>query len=183
MKQLKWVLVGGVLLVARTPSGAEEAGLAAGQRAPRFALTTLDGGEKLRSRKVFAASDLTVLILWDSYCPDCLKAVVECGAYAPRADSLGVGMVSINFDHEEMVAVRAFVKGAALPFPVLWDSRQQVARAYQAHTYDFSLFLVDGKGMIRYAHYDHPPELLELLARQVDEIRTAQAAAAAAEAP
>ena len=175
MKTLNWVLAGGMLLAGWSPSRAEDDGLSAGQRAPRFALEALDAEEKMRSRKVFAARELTVLILWDSYCPDCLKAVVACADYATRADSLGVGMVSINFDHEGMAEVRAFVKGASLPFPVLWDSRQQVARAYRAQTYDFSLFLVDRKGVIRYVHYDHPPAVLELLTRQVDEVLAAMA--------
>ena len=178
MKLSDWVLSGGLILVLGISSRAEEVGLRAGQRAPRFTLNALDSEEKMRSRRIFAARDLTVLILWDSYCPDCLKAVVECGEYAPRADSLGVGMLSINFDHEEMVKVRAFVKGESLPFPVLWDSRQRVARSYRAHTYDFSLFMVDSRGMIRYVHYDHPPEVSKLLSQQVDRILADQAAEA-----
>ena len=90
------------------------------------------------------------------------------------ADFLGVGMLFINFDHEHMAAVRAFVKGEKLPFPVLWDLQQRVVRAYRAEAYDFSLFLVDREGIIRYLHYDHPPEVLKLLTEKVQKLLEAR---------
>lgn len=159
-------LLGGLL------GAPEEQGLRPGEAAPAFVLPFLDGERKMRSEEVFPAHDLTVLILWDSHCPHCLRTLVESGAFAARADSLGVGMLSINFDQEHMSAVRAFVKGEKLPFPVLWDADGKVARQYWIATYDFSLFLIDRKGIIRYVHYDRPDNIVRLLDAEGQKVLT-----------
>ncbi|MEW6383745.1 MAG: redoxin domain-containing protein [Pseudomonadota bacterium] len=141
-----------------------------GQRAPRFVLPVLKGKQQMRSSEVFGAMPLTMLIFWDSNCPDCLQALLRCRDFAPRADSMGVRMLSINFDQGFMAPVRAFVKEERLPFPVLWDAHQLVVRAYRAEGYSFSLFLVDRQETVRYAHYDHPPDVLAELTQQVDAV-------------
>ena len=154
-----WILLGILPALAWSLAQAQETGLQPGQPAPPFTLQTLDGKQQLHSEDWFKTRPLTILILWDSYCPDCLRAVIACGTFATRADSLGADLLSINFDHEFMPGVYAFVKKEALPFPVLWDADQQVARAYRAEKYDFSLFLVDREGVFRQVHYDHPPSV------------------------
>ena len=151
-------------------TGVAEKGLQAGVQAPRFALRPLDGEQVVRSAQLFAARPLTVLIFWDSYCRDCLRAVVQCGKFAREVDSLGVGLLSVNFDYEHMAAVRAFVKGEELPFPVLWDAERQVVLDYQAIAHDFSLLLVDRQEKVRGVHYGRPREPLELLRSEVGRV-------------
>ncbi|MBT4500402.1 MAG: TlpA family protein disulfide reductase [Gemmatimonadetes bacterium] len=148
----------------------EEEGLRVGVQAPSFALQDLDGKGRLKSEEAFAARPLTVVIFWDSYCPKCLRALVDYARFAEEADSLGVGMLSINFDHEHLAKVRAFVKGEKLPFPVLWDADERVVGAYLAMGHDISLFVVDNKGQVRAVRYGRPSEPLEELRAEVRSV-------------
>jgi peroxiredoxin len=147
-----------------------EEGLRVGMQAPSFALQSLDGKETVRSGKTFATQSLTVVIFWDSYCPKCLRALAEYGRFAGEADTLGVGMLSINFDHEHLAAVRAFVEGEKLPFPVLWDVDKRVVGSFLAMGHDISLFAVDSGGRVRAVRYGRPSEPLEELRAEVHRL-------------
>jgi len=147
-----------------------EEGLRVGTQAPSFALQSLNGKERVQSGKAFAAHPLTVLIFWDSYCPKCLRALVEYGRFAKEADTLGVGMLSVNFDHEHLTKVRAFVKGEKLPLPVLWDADKRAVGSYLALGHDISLFVVDSGGRVQAVHYGRPSEPLEDLRGEVRRV-------------
>ena len=146
---------------------AEETGLKVPAEAPSFVLETMEGEEVVVSHDFFHEQKLTVLLIWNSECPECLHALLETAAYAPRADSLGATILSINFDQDHMAEVRAFIEGEELPFPVLWDPNGEVAAAYQAEDYSLSIFLVDSTLNVRYLHYDSPEDVRELLEREI----------------
>ena len=154
-----------------------EEGLKVSQLAPHFQLKRLDGSGVIASKDTFPDQELTVLIFWDTYCPECLDFVAECQKFYDKVDSLGVAMLSINFDREHIAGVRAFVKGAKITFPVLLDSKATVATLYQADPYDFSIFIIDKKGTIRYLTYeipldiyDNPPHIVKFIKDEVDKI-------------
>lgn len=167
MGAVKWSIALLVVLGLWQGIWAEQGELKVGQVAPDFVLPTFDDSKNVRFQDVYKSKPLTILIIWDSHCPDCLRAVAKSAAFLPRADSLGVGMLSVNGDDRYMFGVRTFIKGAKLPAPVLWDERGLVARTYGAAMHSFNLFLVDGQGIIRYVHYDRPPEVLKLLDSEV----------------
>jgi len=150
----------GVLTFLNVPSVAEE-GLKVSQLAPHFKLKRLDGKGVIASKDTFPDQELTLLIFWDTYCPECLDFVAECQKFHEKADSLGVAVLSINFDRENITAVRAFVKGTKITFPVLMDSRATIATLYQADPYDFSVFIIDKKGIIRYVAYEIPLDVYD----------------------
>lgn len=137
------------------------------QLAPPFALHPLGGGPAVSSRDVFAARSLTLLILWDSNCPDCMRAVADCRRIHQQSDSLGVTVLSINFDQGNLAQVRAFVKAEEIAFPVLMDPGARVAAQYGADPYSFTFLIVNAGGLIRYVCYDRPPEVLELIQGQL----------------
>ena len=124
----------------------------------------------MTSKDVFSKKELTLLIFWDSYCPDCLKVVAQCQTFYEKSDSIGVSVLSINFDKENLAAVRAFIRGEGITSPVLSDSQGSVVAQYQAEDYDFSFFIIDKKGIIRYVCYDKPPDVIELITMQLKKL-------------
>ncbi|MBD3185071.1 redoxin domain-containing protein [Candidatus Poribacteria bacterium] len=135
------------------------------QKAPAFILKTLDGNEVVKSRDIFSEKKLTVLIFWDSYCPDCLKAVADCQKFYQysKENNLDVNVYSINFDDEKLSSVRRFVRGEGITFPILSDKRKIAVSRYKAKAYDFSFFIIDNKGTIQYINYDHPPDVSNVI--------------------
>jgi peroxiredoxin len=156
------------LILAPWPSPAEE-GLKPGVLAPRFHLGTLDGKREVDSRDLFKESRATVLVLWDSYCPDCLATVKACQKFADRVEKMGVRVVGINYDSENLAAVRGFLKAGKIHFPNLQDRSGDVVKAYRAQAYDFSFFVVDAEGRVRSVTYDHPPEIEKEMEKAVNQ--------------
>ena len=152
-------------------SSEAEEGLKVSQIAPAFILKTLDGSKVVKSKDVFSEKELTVLIFWDSYCPDCLATLAECQKFYKDSEKLGVGVWSINFDKEEnLPKVRNFLKGEGITFPILSDSRGVTVRKYKAEAYDFSFFIVDKSRVVRYVCYDHPPNVGEVIKEAVEKL-------------
>ena len=141
------------------------------QIAPSFILKTLDGSKVIRSKNIFSEKKLTVLIFWDSYCPDCLKTLADCQKFYKNTETLGVGIWSINFDKEENLSkVRSFLKGEEITFPILSDSRGVTVRKYKAKAYDFSFFIIDKRRIIRHVCYDHPPNVTDVIKEAVEKL-------------
>lgn len=141
-----------------------------GQKAPRFELPTIFGDSVYASRDVFPQSELTVLILWTSYCPDCWKALKSCRDLATKVKEMDVNVIGINFDTEKLATVRSFIKGEKIDFVNLSDFQVKVARAYKAESYDFSTFIVDKQGALQYVSYDHPPDVDKVILKKVKMI-------------
>ena len=159
-----------VMLTVIIGSSAAQEGLKASQKGPAFILKTLDGSKVVKSKDIFSEKELTVLIFWDSYCPDCLKAVADCQKFYQDSETLDVGTWSINFDNEKLSEARRFVKGEGIKFPVLSDPRGVTVSKYKAKAYDFSFFIIDKRGIIRYVCYDHPPNIADLLKEKVEKL-------------
>lgn len=159
-----------VILIAATGSLQAEEGLKPLQKAPAFILKILEGDKAVRSKSIFSERELTVLIFWDSYCPDCLKAVAECQKYYQDYRDPNVGLWSVNFDKENMAKVRSFIAGEGIKFPVLSDSTGATANKYEAAAYDFSFFIIDRDGVVRYVCYDHPPDVADVIKTEVGKL-------------
>ena len=141
-----------------------------GQKAPKFELSSIFGDSTYTSKELFPQHELTVLILWTSYCPDCWKALKSCHDLSAKVKDMDVNVIGINFDTEKLATVRGFIKGEKIDFTNLSDFQGEAARAYKAETYDFSTFIVDRKGALRYLSYDHPPDVDKILLKKIQEI-------------
>ena len=151
-------------------SNAFAADLKIGQKAPTFELSSIYGDSSYTAKDLFPQSKLTLLIFWTSYCPDCWKALKSCRDLATQVKDMDVRVIGINFDTEKLATVRGFIKGEKIDFVNLSDFQGKVARAYRAESFDFSTFIVDTKGILKYVSYDHPPDVDKVLMRQIQEI-------------
>ncbi|MFZ1947268.1 MAG: TlpA disulfide reductase family protein [bacterium] len=154
---------------ARTPSSSDQR-LEVGDIAPAYVLPTLAGDQDVNFGRWFQENTATVVIVWSMSCPTCREALVECERvhrlYADRA----VRFVGVNYDSENLVGVRAFLKAEGVTFPNVWDARKRVARAYRALDYTFSIFVVDRDRTLTLVQYDHPPDLGAILVKTIDKM-------------
>ena len=139
------------------------------QKAPDFILKNIEGTKVIKSKDIFSEKKLTVLIFWDSYCPDCLKAIADCQRFFRyvQEQKLDVSVWSVNFDNEKLSKARSFIKGAGISFPVLSDPNGTTVNRYKAKAYDFSFFIIDSNGIIKHICYDHPPYVSDVIKEKV----------------
>ncbi|HIE28894.1 TPA: redoxin domain-containing protein [Candidatus Poribacteria bacterium] len=153
-------------LDATAPYDADEE-LKVSQRAPSFILKTLDGSKVVRSKKVFSEKELTVLIFWDTSCPECLETLASCQKFYQNSEKLGIGFWSINFDNENLPKIRSLVKEEGITFPILSDLLGVTVTKYKAQAYSFSFFIIDKNEIIRYVGYDRPPNVADVIKEEI----------------
>ncbi len=100
----------------------------AGQQAPEFQLTTLDG-------KTISLSELrgkvVVLDFWASWCPPCQESLPHLGKlYRDHKPDENVQVYAVNVN-EDRENVQSFITSRAIQVPVLIDADGSVAKQYQ----------------------------------------------------
>ena len=155
---------------ARAPSSSGQR-LKAGEIAPAFVLPTLEGDQEVNLLRTFQENTATAVVVWSMSCPTCREALVECERVYRLYEGKAVKFVGINYDTENLVGVRAFIKAEDITFPNAWDARKRVARAYRAADYTFSIFVVDRDRNLKWVQYDHPPDLGAVLVKTIDKMR------------
>lgn len=131
--------------------------------APSFRLPRLVGESVVGSDSLFAASPFTLLVIWNTECPDCVADVVAAGRRSRELDAFGVQLVGVSTDGERIGDARRLVRGARLDFLNLWDPDGAIASAYGASGTSFSAFLVDSGAVVRFTQHDHPDDVGEML--------------------
>jgi peroxiredoxin len=154
---------------AKSPTAGTQR-LKAGDLAPTYTLPTLEGDQDIDMSRVFQSNAATVVIIWSMECPTCREALVQCDEVFKSYGRKGVDFLGINFDTENIVGVRSFLRTEAVSFTNLWDPRTRAARGYTAKDYTFSAFVVDRDRAITLAQYDHPPDLAAILTRAIDKL-------------
>lgn len=123
-------------------------GLAKGETAPDFVLTTLDGEtvqlSDYRGKKV-------ILNLWATWCPPCRAEMPDMQKYYDeQAQDENVEILAVNLTTEDrgMDKINAFVEEFALTFPIPMDVDGDVGDVYQAATIPTS-YMIDTEGRVQ----------------------------------
>ncbi len=120
-----------------------------GAPAPAFSLKGLDG-EPHEVGSGAAGPEL--LFFWSVYCPNCKEAMPGLVDLYRRWAPRGLRVWAINVDGERFSnAVRAYVRGMDLPFPVLYDRLEGdllVAADPLGVTKTPTLYLLDPEGRV-----------------------------------
>lgn len=142
------------LLIVAVAAVADE--LAVGAQAPSFALTNAADGKQVNFNP--ADGKLKVVVFTCNQCPYAKafepRLVALGGEYAKK----GVSFYAIDpndekqYEVESMDNMRARAKEKAYPYPYLKDADSKVAAAYGARVTPH-VFVVDGKGIVRYRGY------------------------------
>jgi peroxiredoxin len=80
-----------------------------------------------------------------------------------------VELLAISIDYDPGAA-RRYAEEDKLPFPVLLDTRNEVADNYQAQGIPL-LYVVDSSGKLRYSHSGYNPAYENMLTREVEAVQ------------
>jgi len=127
---------------------ATKEGLAKGEVAPDFELTTLDGKEvrlsDYQGKKV-------ILNFWATWCPPCRAEMPDMQNYfEEQADRENVEILAVNLTTEDrgIDKVQSFVREYELTFPVPMDTSGEIGSVYQAVTIPTS-YILDTDGRVQ----------------------------------
>lgn len=117
--------------------------IAAGDKAPDFQLTTLEGEtvklSDYRGQGVF-------LNFWATYCPPCKKEMPFMQNQYDLLKEKGVTILAVDVGEPQSV-VEKFAEKYGLTFPILLDSNQETMALYDVAAIPVS-FLIDENGMV-----------------------------------
>ncbi len=122
-------------------------GLDVGNLAPDFQLQTVDGQtiklSTLRGKKV-------ILNFWATWCPPCKLEVPEIEKFYTANKDKGIEVLAVDLTKTEksLEDVPAFIKTYGITYPVLLDTKVEIADLYQAYSIP-TTYILDSQGVIR----------------------------------
>jgi cytochrome c biogenesis protein CcmG/thiol:disulfide interchange protein DsbE len=147
-----------VLAACSGPGSTAARGIAEGNLARDFTLQTIDGHSVSLSDY---EGNVVLVNFWATWCPPCQAEIPALQqAYETHKDE-GFVVLGINDDESE-AAVRPFVQGMGMTYPILLDGNGRLLQEYRAQGLPMSIFL-DRKGTIKVRHIGY------LSAEQLDK--------------
>lgn len=92
---------------------------------------------------------------WASWCGPCRQEMPLLDKLYKQYKPMGFTLLGVNVE-EDATAARRLLKDIPVSFPVLFDARQSVSKAYQVSGMP-STALVDRDGRVRYIHRGYQP--------------------------
>jgi thiol-disulfide isomerase/thioredoxin len=123
-----------------------------GQPAPDFALRSL-GSDNVRLSEHLG--EVVVLNFWATWCGPCRQEMPLLDELYHRYRRAGMVLFSINVDEHRDEAVE-MARTLKVSYPVLFDERKEVSRAYQVGTMPVTV-LIDRAGVVRYVSEGYKP--------------------------
>lgn len=118
-----------------------------GQPAPDFALRSWQG-DNVRLSEHFG--EVVLINFWATWCGPCRQEMPMLDEIYGKYRRAGLVLFSVNLDEENNLdAAREMAKTLRVSYPVLFDARKEVSRAYQAGTMPLTV-LIDREGVVRY---------------------------------
>ncbi|WP_205853833.1 redoxin domain-containing protein [Planococcus maitriensis] len=141
-------------------------GLARGELAPDFELTTLKGEEMRLSDYRGKA---VILNFWATWCPPCRAEMPHMQTFYEKQQDNDVEVVAVNLTTEDrgMAEIENFVEEFGLSFPIPMDVDGDIGALYQAFSIPTS-YIIDKEG--RVLHKIVGPMDEEMMNGFIDEI-------------
>ncbi|HMN45152.1 MAG TPA: TlpA disulfide reductase family protein [Povalibacter sp.] len=158
---LRALLVATVLIVAAPLSAA---GIE-NQPAPDFALRSL-GGENLRLSEHLG--EVVLINFWASWCGPCRQEMPLLDDLYAKYKLAGLTVLGVNIDDSAERATE-MARTLKVSYPVLFDERKDVSRAYQIGAMPFTV-LVDREGVVRYVSEGFKPGYEKRYADQLRQL-------------
>lgn len=143
------VAVGSLLILLSTRSIPNP--IESGSRAPSFSLPRLEGQTGSGNVSLASLTGRVVLVnFWATWCKPCEDELPSMERLYRSLEGTGFELVAISVD-TDTAAVEEFRQRYGLTFPILMDSDQVVARAYQTFRFPESFLVADdGRVLTRY---------------------------------
>ncbi len=142
-----------LLTLALTLAWAAAAGAAgSGGPAPDFTLKSADGRNiKLSERR----GEVVMINFWASWCGPCRQEMPHLDRLYRQYRDLGFTILGVNVEEDPNQARRLLAE-IPVSFPVLYDARNEVSRAYRVAAMPTTVIL-DRNGQIRFRHEGYLP--------------------------
>jgi|SRR5688500_5702898 peroxiredoxin len=118
-----------------------------GQPAPDFALRSWKGENVRLSEHL---GEVVLINFWTTWCGPCRQEMPLLDDIYGKYRRAGLVLFSVNLDEEgNLDAAREMATTLRISYPVLFDARKDVSRAFQASTMPLTV-LIDREGVVRY---------------------------------
>jgi peroxiredoxin len=133
--------------------------------APDFTLKSHAGNNVRLSEH---RGEVVLINFWASWCGPCRQEMPLLDELHNRYKALGFTVLGVNVEEDPRQA-RRLLEDMAVSFPVLFDDRSVVSKAYDVIAMP-STVLVDRNGQMRYLHKGYKPGLEDVYLEQVREL-------------
>lgn len=141
-----------LLLAAALAAVAGAPATVAGTSAPDFVLPARDGTSvRLSDLK----GQVVMVNFWATWCGPCRQEMPLLGQLQTKYEPLGFTVLGVNVEPDSEAA-KAWLKGVAVDFPILFDRRNAVAESFGVEGMPSSVF-IDRTGNVRYVHRGYKP--------------------------
>jgi len=157
---LKWAL-----LLAALSFNATSIAATLQSPAPDFTLKSRSG-ENLKLSEL--RGEVVMVNFWASWCGPCRQEMPLLDQLYKRFSPMGFTILGVNVEEDSAEAEKVLGE-IPVSFPILFDSRNQVSKAYDINAMP-STFLVDRDGKVRYLHKGYKPGYEDEYQRQISEL-------------
>jgi thiol-disulfide isomerase/thioredoxin len=141
-----------VLSLALPPRAGAGSSALLGQPAADFALRSLAGDNVRLSEHL---GEVVVINFWATWCGPCRQEMPLLDEIYNKYLRAGLVLFSVNIDEQRDPAVE-MARTLKVSYPVLFDERKDVSRAYQVGTMPVTV-LIDRAGVVRYVSEGYKP--------------------------
>jgi len=133
------------------------------ERAPDFALRSLDG-KNLRLSEY--RSEVVVLNFWSVWCGKCRDAIASLERLSTQHGENGLQVLSVGIE-KNLEKANEYVRETGVTFPVMTDDRKKsVSRLYDIRLLPLTV-VIDREGNVRYVHSNFDSGSSEQIAAEV----------------
>jgi peroxiredoxin len=122
------------------------------QPAPDFALRAMNGAPVRLSEHL---GEVVIVNFWATWCGPCRQEMPLLDALYGKYKQAGLVLLSVNIDEHAEPAIE-MAQTLKVSYPVLFDSRKEVSRAYDVGAMPVTV-LVDRAGVVRYVSEGYKP--------------------------
>jgi thiol-disulfide isomerase/thioredoxin len=133
--------------------------------APDFALRSLGNANVRLSEHL---GQVVLINFWATWCGPCRQEMPQLEALHEKYQRAGLVLLGINIDEDRDEAIE-MARTLQISYPILFDERKDVSRAYQVGTMPLTV-LVDREGVIRYVSEGYKPGYEKRYTEQLREL-------------